>query len=122
MTDQPAGDPIAYMALELGTTVVASDGSHIGKVAHVLSIPEEDLFDGIVVDTDAGVRFVDRDQIAEITTTRVLCELTAEQAAGLPAPDGEETYHVDATKDTGEGLSARFGRLFHRERWIRDDK
>lgn len=122
MTDQPAGEPIAYTALEPGTTVVASDGSQIGKVAHVLAIPEEDLFDGVVIDTDAGVRFVDRDQVAEIMTTRVLCDLSAEQAANLPAPEGEETYHVDATKDTGEGLSARFGRLFHRERWIRDDK
>ena len=54
--------PISYLALEVGTLVQTSSGKTIGTVEHVLQIPEEDLFDGIVVATDHGLRFVDRDQ------------------------------------------------------------
>ena len=59
--------PISYLALEIGTAVKSSSGHIFGKVAHVLQIPEEDLFDGIVVSTENGLRFVDRDQIVEMT-------------------------------------------------------
>jgi len=52
--------PISYLALEVGTPVQDSSGKTIGKVEHVLQLPEEDLFDGIVLSTDRGLRFVDR--------------------------------------------------------------
>jgi hypothetical protein len=59
------------MALQVGTPVQTSDGHTFGTVEHVLQDPELDLFDGIVVSIHHGLRFVDRDQIEEITTTRV---------------------------------------------------
>ena len=65
------GEPISYLALGTGTPVLSSSGSEFGTVAHVLQIPELDEFDGIVVSTKHGHRFVDRDQITDITTTRV---------------------------------------------------
>jgi hypothetical protein len=83
-------------------------------------VPEEDLFDGIVVDAPCGLRFVDRDQIVEITTAYVRCSLTDEQAAALPAPDGKAVYEDDPLQNTGESLHDHFGRLFRRERWVRD--
>ena len=43
------GSPIAYLVLARGTAVYASDHSLIGKVQHVLFVPEEDVFDGIVI-------------------------------------------------------------------------
>jgi len=79
--------PIAYSALEKGTPVLSASGREFGGVEHVLEIPSEDLFDGIVVATDAGLRFVDRDQIDQITTTHVQCGLTDEQVAGLSEPN-----------------------------------
>ena len=113
--------PISYLALEVGTSVLTSTGSSIGTVEHVLEVPAEDLFDGIVIKTEQGLRFVDRDQISSITTAAVTCSLNDEEAAALPAPQGTQTFHVEAGQDSGSSLSARFGRLFGREHWIKDE-
>lgn len=112
-----AGEPISYLALANETPVLSSSGSEFGKVVHVLQIPELDEFDGIVVGTKDGHRFVDRDQITDITTSCVRCALSDEQAAALPAPDGPPVLHLDATYDEGSSLSARFARLFRRPHW-----
>jgi hypothetical protein len=111
------GRPVSYRGLPLGTAVLSSSKTQFGTVEHVLQIPELDIFDGIAVTTDHGLRFVDRDQIVDITTTRVLCALTDEQAAALPAPNGTLVLHPDTVHDEGPSLTARFGRLFGREHW-----
>ena len=111
------GRPISYMALSVGTPVLSSTGWEFGSVEHVLQIPEEDLFDGIAVKTKHGLRFVDRDQITDITTTLVRCSLTDDEAANLPAPQGTLVLHPDTARDEGPSLSARLGRLFGREKW-----
>ena len=109
--------PIAYSALDKGVPLLAQSGTQFGTVEHVLQIPEEDLFDGIVVATSDGLRFVDRDQISEITTAYVRCTLTDEQAATLPAPSGNDTFAANALQDAGTSLQDRFGRIFGRARW-----
>jgi hypothetical protein len=114
-------EQIAYSALGKGVPVLAQSGEQFGTVEHVLQIPEEDLFDGIVVATSDGFRFVDRDQIGKITTAYVRCTLTDEQAAALPAPDGSATYEADAFQDAGSSLHDRFGRMFGRGRWTQKD-
>jgi hypothetical protein len=111
------GEPISYLALATGTPVLSSSGSEFGSVAHVLQVPELDEFDGIVVSTKSGHRFVDRDQVAAITTTCVRCDLSDEQAASLPPPSGPPVLHIDATYDEGPSLNARFARLFRRPHW-----
>jgi hypothetical protein len=111
------GRPISYESLTVGTAVLTESGAQFGTVEHVLQIPEEDLFDGIVVKTKNGLRFVDRDQITDITTTLVRCSLTDDQAAALPAPHGTLVLHPDLTHDEGPSLTARLGRLFGRQRW-----
>lgn len=111
------GEEISYLALANETPVLSSSGSEFGKVVHVLQIPELDEFDGIVVGTKHGHRFVDRNQITEITTSCVRCDLSDEQAAALPAPDGPPVLHFDAASEEGSSLSARFARLFRRPHW-----
>ena len=111
------GTPISYRGLPVGTAVLSSTNTQFGTVEHVLQIPELDIFDGIAINTDHGLRFVDRDQITNITTTRVLCALGDEEAAALPAPEGTLVLHPDTLHDEGPSLSARFGRLFGRQRW-----
>lgn len=113
-------EPISYLALENGTPVCTAEGTEIGTVEHVLQVPEEDLFDGLVLATKHGLRFVDRDQIVEITPSVVRCSLSDEEATNLPAPRGTAVFHVDALQDVGPSLSARLGRMFGRERWIRE--
>ncbi len=111
------GRPISYMAVTEGTPVVSSSDTQFGTVEHVLQIRSLDLFDGIVVKVHHGHRFVDRDQIAELTTTYVKCALTDEEVAALPPPSGHESLHLEADYGTGHSLSARFARMFGRTRW-----
>jgi hypothetical protein len=114
------GNRIAYTGLAIGTPVLTSDMQQFGTVEHVLQVPEEDLFDGIVVSTDGGLRFVERDQIDDITDTCVVSVLSQTQAQQLPAPDGAPVLHVDALADTGGSLHDRLGRLFRRPQWLTD--
>jgi len=116
------GEPISYLALQAGTSVLTSSGNEFGTVHHVLQLPEFDLFDGISVKTKHGLRFVDRDQIAEITRTTVRCSLTDEEAASLPAPAGPLVVEADLARDEGPSLTARLGRLFAREHWKNIDE
>jgi len=112
--------PISYLALKVGTPVQSSSGTPIGTVHHVLQVPEEDLFDGIVMKVHRGLRFIDRDQIASITTAAVHCSLSDGEVENLPAPAEPGSFHVDPFQDEGSSLTARLGRMFGRERWISD--
>jgi hypothetical protein len=116
------GRPISYEALAVGTPVVTSEGTEFGTVHHVLQIPKLDLFDGISVKTRHGLRFVDRDQIAEITTTVVRCALSDREAATLPPPTGPPVVELDLGHDEGPSLTARLGRLFGRPHWRNIDE
>jgi hypothetical protein len=111
-------EPVSYQGLSVGTIVCTADGVNIGTVEHVLQEPDLDLFDGIAISTQHGLRFVDRDQITSITTQKVTTILTAEQAQSLPEPEGDPVYHVDALQDVGPALTARLGMMFRRTRWI----
>lgn len=117
MTDEPT--PIAYTALPKGVPVQTGDADEIGTVEQVLSVPEEDLFDGIVIETSGGHRFVDADQVATITTAYVRTTLDSQQARDLPAPGGAAVYRADPTEDAGRGWKDRLGRLFGKGSWRR---
>ena len=109
--------PISYTAVTVGTPVLSASDTRFGTVEHVLQIPSLDLFDGIVVKAHHGLRFVDRDQIAELTTAYVKCALSDEEVAALPPPSGHESLHVEADYGEGRSLGARFARMFGRTRW-----
>jgi hypothetical protein len=42
-------DPVAWKVVERGWSVIASDGSEVGRVDQVLGDPEADIFDGLSV-------------------------------------------------------------------------
>ena len=113
--------PVSYQGATLGVPVLSSTGTRFGTLDKVLEIPSEDLFDGVIVATEHGRRFVDRDQISEITTTRVRCAITDAEAASLPAPQGTQVMHPDLAHDEGPSLTAWFGRLFGRTHWKESD-
>ena len=118
MTDEPT--PIAYTALEPGTPVQSSDGQQFGTVAAVLVVEEVSVFDGIVVETSNGNRFVDADHVGTITTAYVRTSLTADEAAQLPEPDDSPVFRADARDDTGSSIGDRLGRMFGRGKWNRE--
>ncbi|HEY7044247.1 MAG TPA: hypothetical protein VH419_11315 [Nocardioidaceae bacterium] len=109
---------IAYAALAHGTPVRSSDGVVVGTVERVLDIPDLDLFDGIVIETSQGIRFVDRDHIARITNMAVYGAFTSDEAATLPVPDSAPTYQASAGRFGGS--SGWIRRLFGRPSWKRD--
>ena len=75
--------PIAYTALQPGTAVQTSDGHPFATVQAVLVDEKVAVFDGIVVQTADGARFVDADQIGSIFTTHVCTTLG--RPGGRPA-------------------------------------
>ena len=111
MPDLP-DHPIAYTALEPNTPVWTSDGTPFAIVQAVLVDALVSVFDGIVVQTADGTRFVDADQIGSIYTRSVRTTLTAEQAAHLPQPDGSNLIDI---KPPG-ARAGRLGRMFGRRK------
>jgi hypothetical protein len=79
---------IGYQALPRGTPVESSDGVRLGTVQRVLDNAREHIFDGIVLRTSDGRRFVDAPEVARITERRVTLTITAAEAAGLPEHHG----------------------------------
>ncbi len=84
--DDHRGDPISYMVLVEGTRVVDTDGVEIGEVKRVLADTSADIFDGLILDTPDGDRFVDAPQVGDLYTRLVVLNMTAAEAQGLPEP------------------------------------
>ena len=82
------GLPIAYEVLEEGVPVYSSDGKVVGTVGHVVAAPAQDIFHGVILNTQDGPRFVAADQIASLHERGVDLRLNAAQANKLPEPDG----------------------------------
>ena len=102
--------PIAYTALQLGTPVQTSDGRAFATVQAVLVDEKVSVFDGIVIRTADGARFVDADQIGSIYTTHVRTTLSEEQAAGLPLPETSTLVEVKPPRSMADRLGRMFGR------------
>jgi hypothetical protein len=91
------GHAISYKVLARGTPVRTSDGVDVGTVRAVLENEREHLFDGLVIDTPQGRRFVDAPEIARIAERRVTLSIDAAAAAELPErdPKGATEYAAD---------------------------
>ena len=120
MTEDPGELAVSYQAAVLHTPVLSSTGAIIGQLQHVLEVPDLDLFDGIVIATHHGLRFIDAEHVTRITRARVETDLDEAQAAALPPPSGPPVYHVDALQDSGHNLHDVLGRIFGRPHWTRD--
>jgi hypothetical protein len=81
------GDPVSYLVLAEGTPVISSDGQQIGKVEHVLAVPEADVFDGVIVDTGDGHCFADAPEVDRLYERGVVLTLDAQAARSLPKPE-----------------------------------
>jgi hypothetical protein len=92
------GNPASYLVLEDGTAVLSTDGREVGTVEHVLADPDADVFDGVIVDTGAGHRFADAEQVEAIYEHGVVLRLDAAEAERLPRPAANPAT-LDATPD-----------------------
>ena len=108
---------VSYQAAVPGTPVLTRSGKEIGTLEHVLEIPGRGLFDGIVVATDWGLRFIPADEVELITVRHVRCSLDDAAAAKLPPPEGAAVYRVSTLDEIGDSLQERLGRMFRRPYW-----
>jgi hypothetical protein len=80
------GHAISYKVLRRGTPVRSSDGVQVGTVRRVQENARENIFDGIVIETRKGRRFVDAPEVARIAERGVTLAIDAAAAADLPEP------------------------------------
>jgi sporulation protein YlmC with PRC-barrel domain len=109
MTDDD-GQQIGYKALPRGVPIVTSDGVEIGKVHRVQDNLREHIFDGIVITTKDGRRFVDAPEVARITDQRVTLTISAEEANSLPEHRGMRGVLETHAKRAGRRWKRRFSR------------
>ncbi len=100
---------IGYQALPRGTQVVSSDGVPLGTVMKVLDNAREHMFDGIVMRTPDGRRFVDAPEVGRITVRRVTLTITALEAADLPQHRGTLGALETNLRRTGTRWRRRLG-------------
>jgi hypothetical protein len=107
-TDEDDGYAISYKVLQAGTPVADRDGAQVGTVRQVLENEAEHIFDGLVIDTPAGERFVDAPEVGRIAERLVTLTLDAAGVAALPERDvaGGPTYRANTR---GGRLSRFFG-------------
>jgi hypothetical protein len=111
------GHAISYQALRRGTVVRSSDGVELGKVRRVEEETRSHIFDGIVLDTPDGRRFLDAPEVAHI----------AERAVTTTFPAAEADQHLvemgsavakRAKNTTTARRAKRWGRSL-RQKWDR---
>ncbi len=109
------GAPISYVLLTEQTPVLSAEESRLGKVKRVLADFERDLFDGLIVDTPNGDRFVDAPSVASIYEQAVVLTLTDEEAEQLPEPrPGPATMEVDPEDTASRSPAEEVGRTIRR--------
>jgi hypothetical protein len=108
------GHAIGYKVLKRGTPVRSSDGVQVGTVRRVLDNAREHIFDGIVIDTSDGRRFVDAPEVARIFERAVVLTITAEEAQALPEQGSALSSRMRNARTVRR--AKRFGRSM-RDRW-----
>jgi hypothetical protein len=108
VTDE--GHQIGYKVLPRGVPVVTSDGERIGTVHRVLDNAREHIFDGIVISTPDGRRFVDAPEVARIAEKRVTLTIDADEAKALPAHRGRRGALETRAKRSAQRWKRRLSR------------
>jgi Mrp family chromosome partitioning ATPase len=111
------GHAISYQALRRGTVVRSSDGLELGKVRRVEEERRANIFDGIVIDTPNGRRFLDAPEVAHIAERAVTTTFPAADADRQLAELGSRLSKL-ARNTTTARRARRFGRDL-RSRWDR---
>jgi hypothetical protein len=111
------GHAISYKALARGTVVLSADGVKLGTVRRVEEEARANIFDGIVLDTPSGQRFLDAPEVARIAEHAVTATFAAADADSYLTAVGSRLAKRAASSTTAR-RAKRFGRGI-RERWDR---
>jgi hypothetical protein len=114
------GLPSSWAALQPGTAVFAADGGQVGTVKEVLAVPEDDIFEGVILHTQHGDRFADAELIDSIHDRGVDLKLdAAAAAANLPEPKPAAAAMHLGVDDVSESSGAYKTGNFFRNLWNR---
>jgi hypothetical protein len=110
------GDPVSYLAVKPGVDVYSADGERVGTLQHILADEENDIFDGVVIDTEVGpggLRFADAPDVAAFREQGIVLNLAATQVGNLPKPEANPAvmeYHGDEKPESA--LQAKLRRAW----------
>jgi hypothetical protein len=115
--DDDDGHAVSFQVLRRGTPVRSSDGVELGKVRRVHEAKREHIFDGIDVDTPAGLRFLDAPEVARVAERWVTTTFPAAERDRHLVDRGSRvgkilsnTTTARRAKRAGEGLRERWDR------------
>ena len=105
----------SYLTLSRGTPVIDRFEEPVGKVIRVLICEPGEHFDGVVIDTPAGKRFVDAPEVGHISDDVVrLCVAHYDvEHGGEPFVDGFPSAQHGRTEPTDEDRKAAIEALKH---------
>jgi len=80
-------DPVSWIVIEKGWTVLDSNGDAVGQVHEVTGDENADIFDGLAVSNGilSHTRYVPSESVAEIREGEVVLDIPREQAERLEA-------------------------------------
>ena len=91
-----SAQPVSWLVIEPGWSVVAADGSEIGRVDEVVGDTGKDIFNGLSVATGllGKPKYVPAERVAEIVEGEIRLDLGADAVDGLddheqPPPSSE---------------------------------
>lgn len=81
--------PVSWLVIESGWTVVASDGSEVGKVDELVGDTGKDIFNGLAVSTGllGKPKYVPSERVAEIVEGEVRLDLSPDDVERLDDHD-----------------------------------
>jgi hypothetical protein len=108
--EDPDEHAIGYQVLPRGTPVLAAGGEQVGTFHKALHHGREHLFDGMVISTPEGKRFVDAPEVDRITNRRVTLRIDSAAVAELPEHRPVVGSLQERAKRRGRRIRRRFGR------------
>jgi hypothetical protein len=84
-----ADDPVSWLLIEPGWTVVAREGTDVGKVEEIVGDTGKDIFNGLSVTTGllGKPKYVPAERVRAMTEGRVELDLSAEEVESLDEHD-----------------------------------
>jgi hypothetical protein len=89
------GEPSSYLALGRRTPVYGSGGEFIGVVKKVECDRSNDIFDGLVISTSHGDRYLPAELVLSVHEHGVEVAISEERALELPRPDAHASPDGD---------------------------
>jgi hypothetical protein len=89
-------DPVSWLVIEPGWSVVAADGSEVGRVDEIVGDTGKDIFNGLAVSSGllGKPKYVPAERVAEIVEGEIQLDLSAEAVDQLddhePQPPSSE--------------------------------